>query len=332
MPSCQKFFDKLADCLIASTCVQTDSLKPTECLDLLIQAKTHARIERDNAVTGAVVESYMPDKKAPTECIKAHQLYSECRVMLMNPKSRLRGPYGGWIFNISCGECGRALRSDCVERRTRRKPGLASVPLLSVRPSHSNHPPDPWLDQSLPKIQEMADIKLLSISTEKYLSAAFKQSPRTAQECEMLVSISHALNLTPVFWTLIQSPSTLPNHIVLQFRMAGILMYLLGADSGESLMSLVFALQLLELYVPVEQDEFETFVMLLIDLKTIVGMELIVDIYRGSGTWKEPVWRRGYIQQHYPVGFYLEAYGWDAWHIQTFVRSSSGGCTAFVWR
>ena len=65
-----------------------------------MKAKVHVRNERDidlfghNQAGETILNSEL-DSRAPLECLKAHQSYSECRVALMNPKSRLRGGYGG---------------------------------------------------------------------------------------------------------------------------------------------------------------------------------------------------------------------------------------------
>lgn len=80
MPSCDKFFDQLAQCLKESKCVTELGNKPSKCLQLLIESK----IDTEVVVPGA-----------PRECMQQHQSYSECKVAMMNPRSRLRGPYGG---------------------------------------------------------------------------------------------------------------------------------------------------------------------------------------------------------------------------------------------
>lgn len=98
MPSCEKFFENLGQCLLASECVLSKGKKPTECLKLLLEAKSQSIITRSTLDNGFLNESEKSEnnilKIAPMECMNAHQAYSECRAMLMNPKSRFRGPYG----------------------------------------------------------------------------------------------------------------------------------------------------------------------------------------------------------------------------------------------
>jgi hypothetical protein len=105
MPTCQKFFEELGECLIKSDCNQKYGVAPSNCLQLLMQAKAFSQITKeDQAARGNNGHvNYDSEKKslelevdpkAPLECAKVHQSYSECRIALMNPKSRFRGAYG----------------------------------------------------------------------------------------------------------------------------------------------------------------------------------------------------------------------------------------------
>lgn len=116
MPSCQKFFEELGECLQKSACAKDHNIKPSKCLELLLRAKVHTQQTKEEQATGisrnlsaksiqerqsdsansptAMIMNGV-DPAAPMECAKAHQSYTECRIALMNPKSRFRGPYGG---------------------------------------------------------------------------------------------------------------------------------------------------------------------------------------------------------------------------------------------
>lgn len=71
MPSCEKFFIRLGECLKESECGQRS--KPSICFQELIKV----------------------GDKETVECGLEYQSYSECRIAMVNPKYRLRGPYGG---------------------------------------------------------------------------------------------------------------------------------------------------------------------------------------------------------------------------------------------
>jgi hypothetical protein len=86
MPTCKKFFDDLADCLLASECVKTHRKKPTQCLESLLKAKVYdAKLLNDeiNNTTTTKAEDYQIDPFAPRECALKHQSYVECKVALV---------------------------------------------------------------------------------------------------------------------------------------------------------------------------------------------------------------------------------------------------------
>lgn len=100
MPSCKRFFEELGNCLVKSECCVKYGNKPTECLELLMKSKVQVQSQKEKEASegrNANDSSISPisTTEVPTECFKAHQSYSECRIALMNPKSRFRGPYGG---------------------------------------------------------------------------------------------------------------------------------------------------------------------------------------------------------------------------------------------
>ncbi|KAJ3304759.1 hypothetical protein HDV03_002300 [Kappamyces sp. JEL0829] len=97
MPTCQKFFDQLAECLLASKCVKEHGEKPSDCLGLLLRAKVYTQQHKEVEAlgdTGKEILADKPSERAPLECLQAQQAYSECKISLMNPRFRLRGPYG----------------------------------------------------------------------------------------------------------------------------------------------------------------------------------------------------------------------------------------------
>jgi hypothetical protein len=96
MPTCKKYFDELADCLLASDCVKINKKKPTDCLASLLKAKVFdARLLNDkiNHLETDLTKFEIEDD-APRECKLKHQSYVECKVSLMNPRTRFRGAYG----------------------------------------------------------------------------------------------------------------------------------------------------------------------------------------------------------------------------------------------
>jgi hypothetical protein len=98
MANCKKFFDELAACLLASDCANKHKTKPSECLTLLLKEKAMSKYEMGDLTlyqeTGFKKTESNKDTIAPVECAMKHQSYVECKVALMNPRSRFRGPYG----------------------------------------------------------------------------------------------------------------------------------------------------------------------------------------------------------------------------------------------
>ncbi len=87
MPSCEEFFDALKTCLLASPCHTTLGLRPTQCIDLLLQSKDKSK-DKDKEDASTATGKY-----APFECKKAHRAWSECRVAMVNPRKRFRPAY-----------------------------------------------------------------------------------------------------------------------------------------------------------------------------------------------------------------------------------------------
>ncbi|KAI8821326.1 cytochrome c oxidase assembly protein PET191-domain-containing protein [Fimicolochytrium jonesii] len=72
MPTCDHFYKDLLKCLLASPCVQQHGHSPRECL---------SPVHDEESVSAA--------------CRLAQRAYVECKVDIMNPRKRFRGPYGG---------------------------------------------------------------------------------------------------------------------------------------------------------------------------------------------------------------------------------------------
>ena len=92
MPSCDSHFMELANCIFASECFKSGT-KGSECLELMLKSKQQDVIDReggDRQLQGIEAVNI----KAPVECKLKHQAYAECKVSLMNPRNRLRNPYG----------------------------------------------------------------------------------------------------------------------------------------------------------------------------------------------------------------------------------------------
>ncbi|EGF76997.1 hypothetical protein BATDEDRAFT_28087 [Batrachochytrium dendrobatidis JAM81] len=95
MPSCDRFFEDLAECLMASDCVVKYGKRPQECVEAIMRAKLYDRsISQPETI---LVDNVIPppDSYTPSECMLKHQAYQECKVHLMNPRRRFRTPYGG---------------------------------------------------------------------------------------------------------------------------------------------------------------------------------------------------------------------------------------------
>ncbi|KAI8924334.1 hypothetical protein BC831DRAFT_393223, partial [Entophlyctis helioformis] len=96
MPSCQRFFDEFAQCLMASECVRSYGKRPQECVESLLKAKLYDRWQKNPAtVPPGGIAIPEPEPFAPVECAVSHQSYMECKIHLMNPRKRFRTPYGG---------------------------------------------------------------------------------------------------------------------------------------------------------------------------------------------------------------------------------------------
>ena len=95
MPSCQKFFDALAECIMASSCINHYDKQPNDCIESLVKAKLYNRsISSPDSIRGKIPIP-PPEPFAPIECDLHHQAYTECRIAIMNPRNRFRTPYGG---------------------------------------------------------------------------------------------------------------------------------------------------------------------------------------------------------------------------------------------
>ncbi|KAI8807689.1 cytochrome c oxidase assembly protein PET191-domain-containing protein [Cladochytrium replicatum] len=70
MPSCAQFYESLMECLAESDCVMKKGNLPKVCLD-----KSH-------------------DDTVSKDCRLKQQAYFECKSRLLNPRTRMRGPYG----------------------------------------------------------------------------------------------------------------------------------------------------------------------------------------------------------------------------------------------
>jgi hypothetical protein len=86
MPSCEKYFLELSKCLEASLC--TKERLPSEC----VAALQHLKVANQAMARGVAVEQ--EPSYTPYECALSHQSYVECKISLMNPRKRLRSPYG----------------------------------------------------------------------------------------------------------------------------------------------------------------------------------------------------------------------------------------------
>ncbi|TPX60045.1 hypothetical protein PhCBS80983_g02062 [Powellomyces hirtus] len=72
MPTCDHFYKSLLKCLLKSPCVVEQGNTPRECL---------SPVHDENSVSEA--------------CRLAQRAYVECKLDIMNPRKRFRGPYGG---------------------------------------------------------------------------------------------------------------------------------------------------------------------------------------------------------------------------------------------
>ncbi|KAJ3402255.1 hypothetical protein CcCBS67573_g06046 [Chytriomyces confervae] len=70
MPSCERFKIAVLDCLRASDCVAKNGKSVNECLNL-------------------------KNKDVDQECRLAQRAFFECQLAMLNPRRRMRGPYGG---------------------------------------------------------------------------------------------------------------------------------------------------------------------------------------------------------------------------------------------
>ncbi|KAI9190714.1 cytochrome c oxidase assembly protein PET191-domain-containing protein [Polychytrium aggregatum] len=70
MPSCKAFFDDLVSCLLESDCVLVQRHSVKECL----------------------LKEY--DDSVPRKCRLAQQIYLDCKHSTVDPRKRMRGPYG----------------------------------------------------------------------------------------------------------------------------------------------------------------------------------------------------------------------------------------------
>ncbi|TPX74103.1 hypothetical protein CcCBS67573_g04627 [Chytriomyces confervae] len=70
MPSCERFKVAVLDCLRASDCVAKNGKSVNECLNL-------------------------KNKDVDQECRLAQRAFFECQLAMLNPRRRMRGPYGG---------------------------------------------------------------------------------------------------------------------------------------------------------------------------------------------------------------------------------------------
>lgn len=82
MPNCNKYFDELAQCLVASSCVQKQGMKPSECLQSLLKGKVF-EAKRLNHRLSEDVNELKKEEFAPMECSLKHQSYVECKVSLV---------------------------------------------------------------------------------------------------------------------------------------------------------------------------------------------------------------------------------------------------------
>ncbi|KAI8592812.1 cytochrome c oxidase assembly protein PET191-domain-containing protein [Geranomyces variabilis] len=73
MPTCDHFYKSLLNCLLKSPCVVQHRHTPRECLS--------PEFDADDQVSQA--------------CRLAQRAYVECKLDIMNPRKRFRGPYGG---------------------------------------------------------------------------------------------------------------------------------------------------------------------------------------------------------------------------------------------
>ncbi|KAJ3322537.1 Endothelin-converting enzyme 2 [Boothiomyces sp. JEL0866] len=80
MPSCERYFKDMADCIKASECYKTHKNKASTCLEYLIMEKTRSK----DVVLPQTPEVQMKLDQAPIECKKAHQAYLECKMYLVN--------------------------------------------------------------------------------------------------------------------------------------------------------------------------------------------------------------------------------------------------------
>ena len=93
MPTCDAYFKELADCIFASDCFKNGT-KPSECLELLLKSKAQDVADREEVGDRKLSGIDNVNIIAPKECKLKHQTYAECKVSLMNPRSRLRNSYG----------------------------------------------------------------------------------------------------------------------------------------------------------------------------------------------------------------------------------------------
>ena len=93
MPNCDAYFQELADCIFKSDCYKNGQ-KPSQCLELLLKSKAQDIADREESLDRKLDGIDMVNLNAPLECKLKHQTYAECKVSLMNPRSRLRNSYG----------------------------------------------------------------------------------------------------------------------------------------------------------------------------------------------------------------------------------------------
>ncbi len=74
MPSCDRFYQDLYACLLASECVKTHHKPPQYCLDIL------PKYTHDSNLNNTLLEGDGSSSLAPLECRQANRLYAECKL------------------------------------------------------------------------------------------------------------------------------------------------------------------------------------------------------------------------------------------------------------
>ena len=128
MPSCERFFYALSDCIRKSECVKEQKHKPSECIQRLLRAKVQQqnglqlfKDSTNNTNTNTNTHDSLPahdnlsihkvDKTKNSdggetiniawECAHQHQSYMECMYFNSNPRNRFRPAYGSLGVNAS---------------------------------------------------------------------------------------------------------------------------------------------------------------------------------------------------------------------------------------